>query len=81
MYTKVGGEKGVKRAKRYTCVHQEGKEGKFKGYLVLFGWESMEAHAKFRQSETFNEIVGPVRAIGKGIKVVSVNSSVECCSS
>lgn len=37
----------------------EGKKGKV--MTILAGWESLEAHAKFRDSEAFKEHVGKLR--------------------
>jgi len=57
-------------------LEKEGVDGKLKGYFVALGWASVDAHMAFRETEVFKEHVPALRALAKGLKVVSVSSFV-----
>lgn len=48
----------------------EGKEGK--GFVLLGGWESVDAHMRFRETEVFKENVGYLRGNHGGVEMVSL---------
>lgn len=52
-------------------------DGKAKAYAVAIGWESLEAHIAYRETQTFKDEIVKVRAIAKGSVVVSPNAAVE----
>jgi heme-degrading monooxygenase HmoA len=52
-------------------VEHEKVEGKGKAYAVAIGWESLEAHMAYRDTQTFKDDIVKVRAIAKGSAVVS----------
>jgi hypothetical protein len=47
-------------------------DGKAKGFTAAIGWESIEAHAKYRNTQMFKDSILKVRNIGKGSTVVSL---------
>jgi hypothetical protein len=47
-------------------------DGKAKGFAVGIGWESVEAHMKYRDTQIFKDSIVKVRNIGKGSVVVSL---------
>ena len=56
-------------------MEKEGSDGKFKGYFVAIGWESVEAHMEYRETEAFKESIPMLRALAKGLKVVSSSTA------
>jgi heme-degrading monooxygenase HmoA len=52
-------------------VEHEKIEGKARAYAVAIGWESLEAHMAYRDTQTFKDDIVKVRAIAKGSTVVS----------
>jgi len=52
-------------------VEHERVEGKAKAYAGAIGWESLEAHMAYRETQTFKDDILKVRAIAKGTAVVS----------
>jgi hypothetical protein len=52
-------------------LHKEGVDEKLKGYFVAIGWESVDAHMAYRDTEPFKENIPMVRALAKGLRVVS----------
>jgi hypothetical protein len=56
-------------------LEQEGKEGKFKGYFVCVGWESLALHREFLASDNFAKTRPIVGKVAQGIKVVSISST------
>ena len=52
-------------------LEKEGLEGRFKAYFVAIGWESVEAHMAYRETEAFKESIPMLRALAKGLRVVS----------
>lgn len=53
--------------------HEKVEGGKAKGFAAFLGWPSIEAHQKFRESETFKNNIGPFRDGWKGAKMVHVS--------
>lgn len=52
----------------------EGKEGKGeKGFVLLGGWESVDAHMRFRETDVFKENVGFLRGNHGGVEMVSLS--------
>lgn len=52
-------------------LEHEKIEGKAKAYAIAIGWESVEAHMAYRETQTFKDDIVKVRAIAKGPTVVS----------
>lgn len=52
-------------------LEKEGVDEKLKGYFAAIGWESVDAHLAFRDTEAFKEAIPLVRALAKGLRVVS----------
>lgn len=52
-------------------LEHEKIEGKARAYTVAIGWESLEAHMVYRDTQTFKDDIMKVRAIAKGSTVVS----------
>ena len=52
-------------------LEKEGHEGKLKGYYVFIGWDSVEAHMAYRETEAFKENIPMIRSLAKGLSVVS----------
>jgi hypothetical protein len=52
-------------------LDKEGVIEKLKGYFVAIGWESVDAHMAYRDTEPFKENIPMVRALAKGLRVVS----------
>lgn len=52
-------------------VEHEKIEGKGKAYAAAIGWESLEAHMAYRDTQTFKDDILKVRAIAKGSAMVS----------
>jgi len=52
-------------------VEHEKIEGKAKAYVVAIGWESLEAHMAYRETQTFKDDIVKLRAVAKGSAVVS----------
>lgn len=55
----------------YEEADHEKVEGKAKSYAVAIGWESLEAHMAYKDTQTFKDNIGKLRAIAKGSNVVS----------
>jgi hypothetical protein len=47
-------------------------DGKTKGYYVAFGWESVEAHMKYRETQAFKDTIPAFKAVAKMISMVSI---------
>jgi quinol monooxygenase YgiN len=56
-------------------LEKDGVEGKLRGYMVAVGWESVDDHMKYRETEAFKESIPLVRQLAKGMSVVSMNTS------
>jgi hypothetical protein len=52
-------------------LEHEKIEGKAKGFTAGVGWDSVEAHMKFRETQTFKDNIGKIRSLGQGVTVVS----------
>jgi hypothetical protein len=52
-------------------LEHEKVDGKAKAYAAAIGWESLEAHSAYRETQTFKDEIVKVRAIAKGSTVVS----------
>ncbi|KAE9992626.1 hypothetical protein EG327_008369 [Venturia inaequalis] len=53
-------------------LEHEKIEGKARAYAVAIGWESLEAHMAYRDTQTFKDNIVKVRAIAKGLTVYHV---------
>lgn len=45
--------------------------GKGKAFVLAVGWESLEAHTKYRDTDAFKETIGLLRNKSKGVEMVS----------
>jgi hypothetical protein len=52
-------------------VEFEKVEGKAKAFTAGIGWESVEAHMKYRDTQVFKDTIAKVREVGSGSEVVS----------
>lgn len=62
-------------------LEHEKIEGKARAYAVAIGWESLEAHMAYRDTQTFKDNIVKVRAIAKGLTVVSEEPAAEVVQS
>lgn len=58
-------------------LEHENIEGKARAYAVAIGWESLEAHMGYRDTQTFKDDIVKVRAIAKGSTAVSEEPAAE----
>lgn len=58
-------------------LEHEKIDGKARAYAVAIGWESLEAHMAYRDTQTFKDNIVKVRAIAEGLAVVSEDPAVE----
>ena len=61
---------GFKASSAGWIVEELEYEGeKTKGFAIFTGWESVDAHMKYRDTEHFKESIGPLREGLKGVKM------------
>lgn len=53
--------------------HEKLGEEKGKAFVVMYGWESKEAHMAFRDTEKFKKAIAPLRGVWKGIRMSHVS--------
>lgn len=69
----VSGETIEETAKHSDIVKEDAdreEKAKGKGFVLLAGWESLEAHMEFRETERFKENVGFIRGNHGGVEMV-----------
>jgi hypothetical protein len=52
-------------------LEHEKVEGKARGFAVAIGWESVDAHMKYRETEAFKGSIGSLRSAATVLSVVS----------
>ncbi|PNS21880.1 hypothetical protein CAC42_478 [Sphaceloma murrayae] len=66
------GAKGLAYGWGEEDVEHEKLEGKGKALKLLIGWESVDAHMKFRETEAFQKNVGLFREVPKAVEMKHV---------
>lgn len=52
-------------------LEHEKVEGKARGYYFAIGWESVDAHMRFRETKPFAESIPALRNVSKAMNMVS----------
>lgn len=61
----------IEEITKHSEMVMDGEDKKGRGFVLLGGWESLDAHMEFRETERFEKNVGFLRGNHGGVEMVS----------